>query len=135
MSHLAPEASAQRAQQWRDRNKVRTHGGRSLFAFAFSFLTFLAMAQTAYSVASYTISQGWSSTPVIAASLAILTAPLGVLWFCLAGRSTIQQGRKQYRYLSGTGVRRSGIGYILASYFLCCRIADHQRKRMVPHRQ
>ena len=81
MSHLAPEASAQRAQQWRDRNKVRTHGRRSLFAFAFSLFTFLTMAQTAYSVASYTISQGWSSTPVVAVSAAILFAPLGVLWF------------------------------------------------------
>lgn len=118
MSHLAPEASAQRAQQWRDRNKVRTHGGRSLFAFAFSFLTFLAMAQTAYSVASYTISQGWSSTPVIAASLAILIAPLGVLWFAWravqlsskAGNNTdIYQGR-------AFGAQASDISWQAISY-------------------
>ncbi|KAB0569477.1 amino acid ABC transporter permease [Brucella pituitosa] len=118
MSHLAPEASAQRAQQWRDRNKVHTHGGRSLFAFAFSFLTFLAMAQTAYSVASYTISQGWSSTPIIAASLAILTAPLGVLWFAWravqlsskAGNNTdIYQGR-------AFGAQASDISWQAISY-------------------
>jgi len=50
MSYPAPDASAERARQWRVRNKVRTHGGRSLFAFVFSFLTLLASGQTVYSV-------------------------------------------------------------------------------------
>lgn len=81
MSYPAPDASAERARQWRVRNKVRTHGGRSLFAFVFSFLTVLAAGQTVYSVSTYTISQGWPAVPVLAVSLVLLIAPLAVLWF------------------------------------------------------
>ncbi|GLU29541.1 amino acid ABC transporter permease [Brucella sp. NBRC 12950] len=81
MSYPAPEASAERALQWRTRNQVRTHRNRSWFAFAFSFFTLLVSGQTLYSVTTYTISQGWSAKVVLFVGALLFVVPLGVLAF------------------------------------------------------
>lgn len=91
MSQTAIETSAQRAEQWRARNKLRSNSGRSFAAFAFSALTLVATAYTSYSVATYTISQGWTAAIVNPIAIAIMLAPLAVLWFAWRALSLSRQ--------------------------------------------
>ncbi|MDH7786272.1 polar amino acid transport system permease protein [Ochrobactrum sp. 19YEA23] len=118
MSQPAPAASVERARQWRSRNKVRTHSGRSLFAFAFSFITLLASIQTVYSVTSYTIAQGWLATPVLTIGWALLLAPLAVLWFAWCSVQLSGQAGKSADIYKGRelGARASDVSWQAISY-------------------
>lgn len=118
MYYPAPDASAERARQWRVRNKVRTHGGRSLFAFVFSFLTLLAAGQTVYSVSAYTISQGWPELPVVAVGAALLLAPLAVLWFAWRALQISGESGKSADIYRGRelGAKASDLSWQVISY-------------------
>ncbi len=126
MSYPAPEASAERARQWHARNKVRTHRGRSLLAFGFSFVTLLAAAQTIYSVTAYTISQGWPAIPVLSVGVVLLVVPLAILWFAWravqlsgqAGQSAdIYKGRELGAKASD--ISWQAIAYAIAVLIIC----------------
>ncbi|MDQ0322116.1 polar amino acid transport system permease protein [Pararhizobium capsulatum DSM 1112] len=76
MTISAPEARGERASNWRARNQVRAHAGRSLFAFLFAFATLLAVAFTAHSIWSYVIAHGWDTLPSSIGALVATVLPL-----------------------------------------------------------
>ncbi|KAA9367337.1 MULTISPECIES: amino acid ABC transporter permease [Ochrobactrum] len=126
MSHPTPDVSAERARLWRAKNTVRTHIGRAWLTFAFAFLTLLATAQTIYSVATFTLLQGWQALPVLSAGIAMLAPPLLILWFAFqslrlaqaAGVATdIYQGRAWGARASD--VSWQAISYAIAMLLLC----------------
>src|SRR5690606_30552611 len=88
------------------------------FAFAFSFITLLASAQTVHSVTSYTISQGWPATPVLTIGWALLLAPLAVLWFAWRAVQLSMQAGKSADIYKGRelGARASDMSWQAISY-------------------
>ncbi|MBC2885341.1 amino acid ABC transporter permease [Ochrobactrum sp. CM-21-5] len=118
MSHSALEASAQRAEQWRARNKARTHGGRSLAALFLAFITLLATAYTVYSVVRFTTGEGWVPVPVVTVGLAVLLAPLGILWFAWRAVQLSSSAAKSADIYQGRalGAQASDISWQAISY-------------------
>jgi len=126
MSASALEARSERASRWRARNQVRTYARRSLGIVAFTLLTFLAIAYTAYYIRDYVIAQGWSATPSTIVALLALVPPLIVIgvaslamsWSSRAAKSAdIYLGRELGAKASDTSWK--ALAYAVALLMLC----------------
>jgi polar amino acid transport system permease protein len=94
MLTTAIEAKEGRASDWRARNKVRTHFGRSLAAFFLTCVTLIATAYTILHISSFVIGQGWlkTYTAVVASICALL--PIFVLTLSLRAVSLSRRAAK-----------------------------------------
>lgn len=93
MTTPALEAKGERASNWRARNQVRTHSGRSLAALLFTVFTFLAMAYTAYYIWSFVLQEGWSKTPTTIVAIIAAILPLLVTTIALRAVSLSSQAK------------------------------------------
>lgn len=126
MTLSALEATEGRANDWRARNKVRTHAGRSLFAVLFAFATFVAVVFTAFSICSYVQSQGWAAVPSNIGALvfsALALIPLGLAAVAM-GRS-LNAGKTDDIYVGrALGAKASDASWKAISYAVALLIVS-----------
>lgn len=91
MSASALEARDERASDWRARNQVRTHRGRSFVALATALLTLLVVVLTVHHIRTFVLAEGWSAAPVTIAAAIIAALPLFVV--AVAFRAVSQSTR------------------------------------------
>ncbi|MBL0373331.1 amino acid ABC transporter permease [Rhizobium sp. KVB221] len=103
MSTPAFQAREERANSWRARNQVRTHGNRAFGVLLFSLLTLVAVAYTVHYIRNFVLAEGWSTVPVTLVALLSALLPLlvvamawrAVSWSSQAGKvSDIYLGRE-----------------------------------------
>jgi polar amino acid transport system permease protein len=122
----AIEAKERRASDWRARNKVRTHAGRSLAAFAITCLTLLATAYTLFHISTFVIGQGWLVSPTLIVAAGCACLPAGVLVIAIRALALSRQaGKTTDTYIGrALGAKASdaawnAISYSVALLILC----------------
>lgn len=94
MTISAVEAGGERANNWRARNQVKTHGRRALVVLICSILTLLAVVYTVHSIRDYVLVQGWSAMPVNLVSILAVILPVVVTGVALRAVSLSRQSAR-----------------------------------------
>jgi polar amino acid transport system permease protein len=122
----ALEAKERRASDWRARNKVRTHAGRSLAALSITCLTLLATAYTLLHISIFVIGQGWHQTPTLIVATLCALLPVYVLATAIRAWSLSREAGKNADTYGGReiGAKASdaswnAISYSVALLILC----------------